>query len=98
MQYLITAHDGPGKLEERMSVRPAHLQNIQTLADRVVCAGGILNEERQPVGSVLIMDFETEEQLREYLSKEPYIIEKVWDDVRVEPMNVVILDGRKVGR
>lgn len=49
-------------------------------------------------GSLLVMDFEGQRQLEEYLASEPYIQGKVWERVEVEPMNVVILDGHTVGR
>ena len=48
-------------------------------------------------GSVLIMDFEDRASLDEYLDSEPYIREKVWEKVEVESMNVVIVNGEKVG-
>lgn len=38
------------------------------------------------------------EQVDAYLANEPYVIEKVWEDVKVEPLNVVILQGEKVGK
>lgn len=94
MQFVVTAHDGQGMLEKRMSVRPWHLDNIAKVKEKgsVVCAGGILDNEGRPIGSVLVMDFENEDLLNEYLASEPYIIEKVWEDVKVERMNVVIIN------
>ena len=47
-------------------------------------------------GSVLVMEFETREELDAYLAEEPYILEKVWENVEVECMNVVLLNGKKV--
>ena len=44
------------------------------------------------------MDFESRDLLEEYLRTEPYIIEHVWEKVEVEPMNVVIVNGEKVGK
>ena len=35
-------------------------------------------------------------QLDEYLNTEPYCVEKVWTDVKVETMNVVILNHERV--
>ena len=40
----------------------------------------------------------TRELLEEYLKSEPYIQANVWADVKAEPMNVVILNGEKVGK
>ena len=48
MQFMITAYDGTDSeaMERRMKVRPLHLANITKVKDgKVVCAGGILNEE-----------------------------------------------------
>ena len=98
MQFVITAHDGKDMLEKRMAVRPRHLENMTKLDGKVICAGGILNDAGKPIGSVMVMEFHSKELLDEYLASEPYIQEKVWEDVRVEPMNVVIVDGKKVGK
>ena len=93
MQFLITAYDGPGMLEKRMAVRPRHLENISRVKGKILCAGGLLDAEGKMKGSVLIIDFAGREFLDEYLESEPYILEKVWERVEVEPMNVVVLNG-----
>ena len=95
---MIKAYDGEGMLEKRMAVRPRHLSNLANVKGKIVCAGGLLTEEGKMKGSVLIMDFDKKEYLDEYLDSEPYISEKVWEKVEVEPMNVVIVNGEKVGR
>ena len=62
----------------------------------VICAGSLLDENGKMVGSVLIMEFADRSQLDAYLHSEPYLIEKVWETVEIEPMNVVILNGEMV--
>lgn len=98
MQFIITAYDGEGMLEKRMQVRPRHLENMAKVRGRVLCAGGLLDEGGRMKGSVLIMDFDDKSLLDEYLRAEPYIAEGVWEKVEVQPMNVVILNGEKVGK
>ena len=98
MQFIITAYDGPGQLEKRMEVRPRHLENMARIRSSVVCAGGLLDDEGKMKGSVLVLDFPSREQLDDYLSSEPYILEHVWEKVQVETMNVVIVNGEKVGK
>ena len=97
MQFIITGLDGPGKLERRMEVRPRHLENMAKLGDRVICAGGLLDEDGKMKGSVMIMDFAGREELEAYLRTEPYIAEGVWETVTAERYNVVILSGGKFG-
>ena len=98
MQYVVTAYDGENKLEERMRVRPQHLENIARIDGKVVCAGGLLDEYGKMKGSVLILDFDSREKVDAYLASEPYITEAVWDKVTVERMNVVLVNGEKVGK
>ena len=97
MQIIITAYDGQNMLEKRMEVRPRHLQNLATIKGKILCAGGLLDEEGKMKGSVMVIDFDNRESLDEYLKSEPYIKEKVWEKVTVESMNVVVLNGEKVG-
>ena len=98
MQFIIKAYDGSGMLEKRMEVRPRHLENMSGISEKVICAGGLLDGEGKMKGSVLVMEFETREELDRYLNTEPYITEHVWEKIEVEPMNVVIVSGRKVGK
>ena len=97
MQFLINAYDGENMLEKRMEARPRHLENIDRLGKHVVFAGGRLNDEGKPVGSVMVMEFDTKDEFDEYLKNEPYIEAKVWERVDVETFNTVILGGEKVG-
>lgn len=90
MQFIIRAYDGEGMLDKRMEVRPRHLAGIDRIREHVICAGGLLDDEGKMKGSVLIMEYETREQLDDYLANEPYVQEKVWQKVEVERMNVVI--------
>lgn len=98
MQFLITAYDGAGMLERRMAVRPRHLENLQKVNGRILCAGGLLDDQGKMKGSALIMEFASKDALEDYLKSEPYITERVWERVTVEPMNVVIAGGEKAGR
>ena len=98
MQFIIKAYDGENRLEKRMAVRARHLENLASVTGKIVCAGGLLDSEGRMKGSVLIMEFESRDLLEEYLRTEPYILEHVWEKVEVEPMNVVVVNGEKVGK
>lgn len=102
MQFMITAYDGTDVLapERRKNARPEHLENIKKVREKgsVVCAGGLTNEEGLPIGSFLILEFATRALFDEYLSTEPYVIQKVWEKITVEQANVVILKDEMVGK
>ena len=90
MQFIVKAYDGKGMLEKRMAVRPRHLEGMARLGAHVVCAGGLLDDEGKMKGSVLIMDFQSREELDNYLANKPYVQEHVWEKIEVERLNVVI--------
>ena len=98
MQFVITAYDGAGLLGRRMEVRPRHMEGMARMAEHVLCAGGMLDEEGKMKGSVLVMEFKDREELDAYLAQEPYVTEHVWEKVTVERMNVVIMNDEKVGK
>ena len=96
MQFVVKAYDGKGMLEKRMEVRPRHLEGMNKLGKHIICAGGLLDDEGKMKGSVLILDFPDRSALDEYLGKEPYVLEKVWEKIEVEVMNVVLVNGERV--
>ncbi len=98
MQFVVKAYDGKGMLEKRMEVRPRHLEGMNKLGKHIICAGGLLDDEGKMKGSVLILDFPDRSALDEYLGKEPYVLEKVWEKVEVEVMNVVLVNGERFDR
>lgn len=95
MQFIVKAYDGEGMLDKRMAVRPQHLEGMKELGAHVVCAGGLLDDAGSMKGSVLVLDFADQSELDAYLASEPYVIERVWDKIEVEAMNVVIVNGRQ---
>ena len=98
MQFIIMAHDGENMLDKRMEVRPQHLEGMAKLGKHVVCAGGLLDDEGKLKGSALVVEFDDRAGVDEYLENEPYVKAGVWQKIEVEPMNVVIMNGEKVGK
>jgi uncharacterized protein YciI len=96
MQFVITAYDGAGMLDKRMEVRPLHLEGMERLKSRLIAAGGLLDDEGKLKGSVLIMEFQSREEVDEYLANEVYVREHVWEKITVERMNVVYAHGERI--
>ncbi|UGQ14309.1 YciI family protein [Yinghuangia sp. ASG 101] len=92
MQYLVIAYDGKdsGALDRRMRVREAHLG----LGDEMVAAGrhlfgtAILDDEGRMIGSMLVVDFASREELDGWLATEPYVVGDVWREIDVRPCRV----------
>lgn len=95
MQFIIKAYDGEGMLAKRLEVRPRHLEGVKKLGRQVICGGGLLDDEGKMKGSAMVVDFPDRAALDAYLKNEPYVTEGVWQDITVEVMNVVIVNGEK---
>ena len=48
----------------------------------------ILNDNGKMIGSMAVLDFSTEKELKDYFKKEPYILGKVWQIIEVYKCNV----------
>lgn len=91
-QYLIYAWDGTDELalDRRMNIPPTHLEGDKALKEKgqFLIGGAMLNEAGQMAGSMMVVQFETEEQLQHWLDHEPYITGKVWENIQVIPFRV----------
>jgi hypothetical protein len=91
-QYLVTAYDytDVDALQRRMNVRPHHLDGAKELKanGNYVIGGAMLNDDGKMIGSVMIVQFETEEELQVWQQNEPYITQKVWESYDIKPFRV----------
>lgn len=95
-QYLVTGYDyiDEGALERRMGVRPHHLDGAAALkaSGNYILGGAVLNDDGKMVGSVMVLQFETDEELEAWKKGEPYITQKVWETVDVKPFKVATVE------
>lgn len=94
-QYLITAYDytDAGALERRMSNRTHHFDIAKELKknDNFIFGGAILNYKGKMIGSIMVMQFESEEQLETWKQTEPYITQKIWESYDIKPFKAAVL-------
>ncbi len=91
-QYVVHAWDGHDSeaLERRLQVRPRHLAEVSDLKGRgqYVVGGAMLDDEGRMVGSTMIVQFESPDDLQAWLDREPYIQEEVWAKWEIHPFRV----------
>ncbi|WP_435357097.1 YciI family protein [Emticicia sp. SJ17W-69] len=91
-QYVIVAQDGRDEaaLERRMAARPEHLAGAKALKEKgnFVVGGAMLDDNDKMIGSVMILQFESDEKMQEWYDNEPYIKDGVWKFVEVKPFRV----------
>lgn len=97
MLYLIYAQDVPHSLENRLSVRPAHLARLQALRDagRLVLAGSNpAIDSNDPgaagfTGSTVIAEFASLADAQAWAEQDPYVAAGVYAEVTVKPFKQV---------
>lgn len=98
MLYLIYAQDVPNSLENRLSVRPAHLARLQALrnAGRLVIAGpNPAIDSNDPgsagfSGSTVIAEFASLADAQAWAEQDPYVAAGVYAEVTVKPFKQVL--------
>jgi uncharacterized protein YciI len=87
VQFAVIGLDGTdtNALNRRMAARDAHLNLAKTLKDQnhLLHATALLDDSEKMMGSVMIVDFKSREDLDNWLKVEPYMVGKVWAKVEV---------------
>jgi len=98
MLYVIYAEDTPDSLEKRRSVRPAHLQRVETLKEegRLIVAGPLLGGDDEDTaisgvnGSLIIAEFDNLDAAKSWAAADPYVTAGVYANITVKPFKKVL--------
>lgn len=89
MLYVIHAYDYTDEQapQRRLTARPLHFDRARTLKTNghFVLGGALLSPENQMIGSLMVVDFDEEAQLRAWLDTDPYVTGRVWEKIDVKP-------------
>ncbi len=92
MQFIVIAYDGTdqGALERRLAARDAHLKSAKEMFDggKWLYAAGILSDDGKMIGSMIVCDFASRDELEEWLKAEPYVVGDVWKKIDVNRAQV----------
>ena len=90
MLFVITAFDRPGALELRLQVRPAHLEYLKGKAAQIKAGGPLLNENDQPLGSLLIIEAADRAAAEAFAAGDPYRRQRVFERVEIRPWRAAL--------
>lgn len=92
MQFVVIGYDGadPEAIERRNSARESHLNYGEMAANtgEQIMAAAMVNQNDNMIGSVMIVDFDTIEDLQAWLNTEAYVTGDVWRDIQVFPCKI----------
>ena len=80
--YAIICKDKPGALETRLATRPKHLAYLAE--SRILkLAGALLDDDGNPVGSILIVEAEDKAAAQAQADNDPFTAAGVFESVEV---------------
>lgn len=86
MLFVATCTDKPDSLPLRLDTRPAHLNYLSGLGARIRAGGALLTaDQKSVVGSMLIMEGESEAEIVALLADDPYAKAGLFASVDVKP-------------
>ena len=91
-EFIIFAldHTDEQAINRRLAVRPAHFDKVTELkkSGNFIIGAAILNADGKMIGSNMIVRFENESALQDYLKSEPYVTGEVWEKINTYPTKV----------
>lgn len=90
MLFAMIAKDRPGSGEQRTAVRPAHLDHLNSLGDKLVLAGALLGEDGVPEGSLMVIEAETIADATASFLADPFIEAGIFGSYEIKPWRLAI--------
>ena len=87
--FVMTGLDKPDGLEIRKATRPAHLDWIEALGERVKLAGPFIDDSGSPVGSLIMLDADDIKHARSLFAEDPYTLAGLWADQTIRSFTQV---------
>ncbi|MBH79650.1 MAG: hypothetical protein CMQ49_03950 [Gammaproteobacteria bacterium] len=86
MHYILFCEDKPDSEPLRLATRERHLAWAADQADVIHLAGAMLSDDGEHMlGSVFILNLDSEEAARAFTSEDPYTQAGLWGNVIIRP-------------
>ncbi|KAG2220150.1 hypothetical protein INT45_013848 [Circinella minor] len=95
-QFLVLIRDFKDSeaLNRRLLVRDLHLKEANKVVEsgELLCGGAVLDSHKDGnmIGSCMIWEADSEEEVRQKLQKDPYVEGKVWEDWDILPFKIAV--------
>ncbi|GAB1580153.1 MULTISPECIES: YciI-like protein [Phyllobacteriaceae] len=90
MLFAILCNDKPDHLQLRLDTRPAHLDYLKNLGERLKFAGPFLGDDGKPNGSLVVVEADHMDAARAIAAKDPYAKAGLFASVEIRPWNWAI--------
>ena len=89
MHFMVMGRDKEGAVEHRAATRQRHLAYYGDVQIKILLAGPLLDDGTgNPIGSMLVVEANDIEEVREMAQGDPYFIDGVFGSLEVMPMRL----------
>jgi uncharacterized protein len=92
MQFIVSAYDNNDEqaMERRLMARDEHLKSVERRfkSGEHLYGAAMLDDDGEMIGSVMIVEYSSREELDKWLKVEPYVVGKVWHRIDIKPCRV----------
>lgn len=83
MLYSIYCYDKNDSLERRKSLRHDHISYLKKFEQKIILAGPLLNENEEPLGSLLVLDFLSKQEAEIFSKNDPYFLGGLFKKIEI---------------
>lgn len=95
MQFIVSAYDNNDEqaMDRRLMARDDHLKSVERRfrAGEHLYGAAMLDDDSKMIGSVMIVEYSSREELDQWLKVEPYVVGKVWQKIDIKPCRVATI-------
>ena len=90
MAFLIKCIDKKNSLDLRLSTREKHIKYLKKIKKKLILAGPILDRMDNPMGTILILDFDKLTEVKKFLNDDPYSKVNLFKEVKITRFKKVL--------
>lgn len=88
--YAMIGYDRPGAVARRDEIRAEHRTYVRANQGKIRLAGAFTNEQDEQIGSFIVFDADNPEQVWDWINKEPFYCDGIYEAVHVKRWGVAI--------
>jgi uncharacterized protein YciI len=93
MLFAVIRHDKPNSLGLRLSQRPKHLEYLNTVLQKILYGGALLDDEGTQIGSMLIIDVAGKAEAEAFANADPFVAADLFASTSIRQFRPVFTDG-----
>jgi len=96
MLYSIVLTDAPNSDAARKAHHDGHISHFKAHKDQLALAGPLMGDDDASVGSLVVIDCDSEAAARAFIEADPFFDAGVWENIFIAKLKASIVDTDKL--